>query len=89
MSDTEKSASPDGTPAAKKKGGKGKLLMIVGASVVVLGTGGIPPTGSSPAAGDGAAAGSQAAAHGIVNFEPFIVNLADTGRGVSCASRSA
>lgn len=78
MSDTKTAAQP---PAKKSRG---KLFAIVGA-IVVLGGGGagayfMTRGGSAPA--EHAAAeqpAHEAQEHGVVTFEPFIVNLADPG----------
>jgi flagellar FliL protein len=82
------SAQPE-TPADHaipvKKKGKGKLFVILGAVLVLLGGGGAAAyfTLRAPA---GVSAKTEAAPEkkkpepsGIVNFEPFVVNLADTG----------
>lgn len=81
MSDTEQTK-----PA--KKGGKGKLFLIIGLVVVLLGGGGAAAyfTMRKPAAdaeGDHKegkkehAEEEKKAGSGIVSFEPFVVNLAD------------
>src|SRR5712691_1923622 len=73
-------------PAAKpaKKSSKGKLFIILGVVVVLLGGGGAAAyfTMRKPAEAVATAAAPKKAAHpdtGIVSFEPFVVNLADTG----------
>ena len=73
-------------PAAKKKG-KGTLFLILGAVFLLLGGGGAAAyftlLNPAPAEGEAAAPAEDehktAEAHGLVSFEPFIVNLADTG----------
>lgn len=78
MSDPEK---PAGDAPAKKKGGRGKLLVIVGVALVVLGGGGGGAYwwfARRPAApNEERAARKKTADNGIVSFEPFVVNLAD------------
>jgi flagellar protein FliL len=77
MSDTKTAAQP---PARKSRG---KLFAIVGAIVVLAGGGAgayFMTRGGAPA--EHAAAeepAHEAEEHGVVTFEPFIVNLADPG----------
>ena len=79
---TETSPTPDAKPA---KGGKGKMLVIIGvATVAILGGGGYaawhflkPPAEGAPGAEK--AAKVEKPATGIVTFEPFVANLADAG----------
>lgn len=83
MSDTKEQAPVD--PAAKpaKKGGKAKLFIIGGVIVVLLGGGGLAAyfTLKKPADPNAPAEvkKEEPAATGIISFEPFVVNLADTG----------
>ena len=90
---TPPTAAPTAVPTADtteepvKKKGKGKLFIILGAVLVVLGGGGAAAyfTILKPAPAEGAAAATAAVEHakpeanGIIAFEPFVVNLADTG----------
>jgi flagellar FliL protein len=76
MSDTQTAAAP----AAKSS--KGKLFIIVGA-IVLLGGGGagawyVTRPKADPRQAE-AAKPAREVEHGIVTFEPFIVNLADAG----------
>jgi flagellar FliL protein len=79
----EATATPEATPAKK---GRGKTLIIIAvAGVLVLGGGGLAayhflkPPAEGAAAGGKEAAKEETAGTGIVSFEPFIANLADTG----------
>jgi flagellar FliL protein len=75
----------EGEAPARKAGG-GKLFIILGVVIVLLGGGGAGAffmlrTAADDAATEGADAHKEEEkeAHGIVNFEPFVVNLADAG----------
>lgn len=86
--ETPAADAPAAEAAPTKKKGKGKLLIILGVVFLLLSGGGaaayftlLKPV---PAEGEAAAAAADDAhkipeAHGLVSFEPFIVNLADTG----------
>jgi flagellar FliL protein len=76
-------ASADG--AEGKKAGKGKLFIVLAVVLVLLGGGGAgaffmlrKPT--APEGGAAVVEHKKPTANGIVNFEPFIVNLADSGK---------
>jgi flagellar protein FliL len=82
MADTEQTAAEQAAKPAKKSS-KGKLFILVGVLVVLLGGGGLAAyfTMRQPAPAAGAEAAPKKAEHagtGIVSFEPFVVNLADT-----------
>lgn len=86
MSEKAETPAADAAPATKKKG-KGKLFIILGVVFLLLGGGGAAAYFTilkpKPAEGDATAAAEHEAEHkeakGLVSFEPFIVNLADTG----------
>jgi flagellar FliL protein len=65
------------TPAAVKP--KSKLPLIVGAVVALAAIGGGAYFYMQKSAAPAAAVEHVAAEHGIVTFEPFVVNLADPG----------
>jgi len=69
------SSAPAPAAAAAKPKGKSRLLMMIGLAVVI-GGGGWYWTKGRPAA---AAASIQTAPEGVVQFDPFVVNLADAG----------
>ncbi len=79
-------AAAEGDAAAPKKKGRGKLFIILAVVLVLLGGGGAGAffmlRKPAPAEGEAAAADApkEHAANGIVNFEPFVVNLADQGK---------
>ncbi len=82
MADKEPTPPDPAAQPAKKKS-KGKFIIILGILVLLLGGGGLAAffTLRKPAT---AAAGAPPkkethAATGIISFEPFVVNLADTG----------
>ena len=86
--ETPAADAPPAEAAPKKKKGKGKLFIILGVVFLLLGGGGAAAyftlLNPAPAEGDAAAAPAEGEhkpteAHGLVSFEPFIVNLADTG----------
>jgi flagellar FliL protein len=91
MADKTETPAGDAPPAEAapvQKRGKGKLFIILGAVFLLLGGGGAAAyftlLSPAPAEGEAAAAAAEdehkpAEAHGLVSFEPFIVNLADTG----------
>ncbi len=83
MADKEQTPAEAAVKPAKKSS-KGKLFIIVGVVVVLLGGGGLAAfyTMRKPASATTTAAAAPkkaAAGSGIVSFEPFVVNLADTG----------
>lgn len=85
MSQATPAAAAAAAPPEKK--GKGKLPMILAAALVVGGGGSAaffmlrPPAAAAATEGgeSHAAAAKKTEANGIVNFEPFVVNLADAG----------
>jgi flagellar FliL protein len=85
--ETPAADTPAADAAPAKKKGKGKLFIVLGAVFLLLGGGGAAAYFTllqpAPAEGEAAAAAEgehkAAEAHGLVSFEPFIVNLADTG----------
>ena len=73
----EPAAAPAAAPAKSKK-----LLFIIAAAVLVLGGGGGAYWKffmSAPSAEAGAEPAEPSEPPGIINFDPFVVNLADTG----------
>ena len=87
---SEKTEAPTESAGTPKKKGNGKLFIILGVVLVLLGGGGAAAYFTLRAPKDDAAPGEKAKAdadahkkkpeaNGIVNFEPFVVNLADTG----------
>lgn len=79
-------SEPSEAPAAAPKKKKGKLFMILGVVLVLLGGGGAAAYFTllqpKPAEGEEAAVEHKEPKHdakGIINFEPFVVNLADPG----------
>jgi flagellar protein FliL len=92
MSDKPEAKDPKDAPAKEgeapaadpsKKKGRGKLFIILGVVLVLLGGGGAGAFFMLRQPADPAAEGEQheeaKEANGIVNFEPFVVNLADPG----------
>jgi flagellar FliL protein len=80
-----KDAKEGSAPAATNKG-RGKLFIILGVVIVLLGGGGAgaffmlrKPADAAAAEGADAHKEEEKEANGIVNFEPFVVNLADPG----------
>jgi len=91
---SDKTEKPSEKPAEKKaKGGKGKMIIILSVvGVLALGGGGFAyykfmGPGAKAAEGadghgaEGGDAAHEAAGTGVVNFEPFVANLADPGGG--------
>jgi flagellar FliL protein len=78
MSDTPQPAAAE-KPA--KKGGRGKLLIIAALAIVLLGGGfgAYWTLWRAAPAGEAVKKDAKPANNGIVSFEPFVVNLADTG----------
>jgi flagellar FliL protein len=72
MADTNTSAPP------KASRGKGRLVTIGLAAIVVLGGGGVAAFWATHRTAEPAAA-PRPAEHGLVTLEPFVVNLADQG----------
>ena len=66
--------APAAPPVAKKKGGKLKTILMVVALVVVLGGGAAAWFGMHQSV---SAAEPAQVPHGMLTFEPFVVNLAD------------
>jgi flagellar FliL protein len=81
--DAAKNAAPDEASAGKK--GKGKLFVILGVVFILLLGGGAGAffmlrKPADPNAPDAKKDAAKKEATGIVNFEPFVVNLADEGK---------
>lgn len=91
MSDKPEAKDPKDAPKegeapaadAPPKKGRGKLFIILGVVIVLLGGGGAGAFFMFRQPADAAAGGEThdeaKEANGIVNFEPFVVNLADPG----------
>src|SRR5438046_2510607 len=83
MADKEQKPPDPAEKPAKKKSSKGKFIVVLGILVLLLGGGGLAAffTLRKPAVVDAKAPPKKPmhAATGIVSFEPFVVNLADTG----------
>src|SRR5205814_5844595 len=84
MADKEQTPPDPAAKPAKKKSSKGKFVIILGIFVLLLGGGGaaaffVLRKPAAPATGNAAPKKVTKAATGIVSFEPFVVNLADTG----------
>jgi flagellar FliL protein len=85
--DAPKDAAKEGDASAAdapKKKGRGKLFIILGVVIMLLGGGGAGAffmlrKPADPAAAANGKHEEVKEANGIVNFEPFVVNLADPG----------